>query len=389
MRKRKLLARALAAAAGALALSAVPAGAAVYEGEGAGVLPDPGVCDYPAYPLYVTFDVDLDEEVEDVRVRLRYQGPAIAEDMVAALRAPGAVAETNLFYRPRRSQGRFHASLLGPYLFTDDAEVTFWQAVDSGNPLPGAYRTVPSETHWQPTPTIDPAPTSLNEPFEGLDAQGTWTLLLYDACTGDTSVLAEAQLAINENGPQPEPKILSVDGPSGLTNDPRPTFTWESEDADRFVCSIDDGAEPHWRGCDSSSSHGADDPLPDGEYTFRVYGQQPWGLDHTPVVTRQFEVDATAPTVKIRGVKVKKRKRAARVRFNAQDAGKPAAELRVRCRVDAKPWRNCRSPFVAKRLRPGRHKVTVEATDAAGNKTKAEKRFRVPKVKKKGARKRR
>jgi hypothetical protein len=38
---------------------------------------------------------------------------------------------------------------------------------------------------------------------------------------------------------------------------------------------------------------------------------------------------------------------------------------------------------VYKRLRPGKHRITVRAIDAAGNRAQAAKRFRVPKPKRK------
>jgi hypothetical protein len=37
------------------------------------------------------------------------------------------------------------------------------------------------------------------------------------------------------------------------------------------------------------------------------------------------------------------------------------------CKLDKKPARACTSPFKVKKLEPGKHKVTVTATDAAGN----------------------
>jgi hypothetical protein len=405
LRKKALFTRALAATLGALALWAVPAGADVYQGQGVPAnIPDSGVADYPAWEtLDVTFNVDLEEEIEDVRVQLAFSALATAEQLQASLIAPDGT-RFDLFSRTTRSQGRTYTGLVGPYLFTDEAETTFWQVVNSRNALPGAYRTVPGERHDQGSPTIDPAPTSINDAFKDVNPKGTWILRMTDWAAGDQGRLEDARLAINEGDSedQPEARILSLDGPSGLTNDRKPVFTWAAEHADRFVCSIDQG-EPNWRACESATSHSTGwNELADGQYTFRVYAQQTWGVGQTEVLTREFQVDATPPTIAIKGIKAtkakqarkarkgKKRKRgakrklkgSARVRFSAQDAVTPAERLAVRCRVDAKPWRACASPLVLKGLSPGRHTIAIEATDEAGNVAQAEQRFRVAKAKK-------
>lgn len=91
-----------------------------------------------------------------------------------------------------------------------------------------------------------------------------------------------------------------------------------------------------------------------------------------------YEEDATGPTVRITKVKVKHANGSAKVKFKGTDDVTPASELRFQCKLDRKKWRKCTSPKTYKRLKPGRHKVAVRATDEAGNRGKtARKKFRV------------
>ncbi len=84
-------------------------------------------------------------------------------------------------------------------------------------------------------------------------------------------------------------------GPSGLTNDPTPTFEFHSSEAgSSFECSIDTGT-PAWGAC---SDPGADTPpsaLADGSWTFRVRATDQ-ASNTGAAATRSFEVDASVPS---------------------------------------------------------------------------------------------
>ena len=74
-------------------------------------------------------------------------------------------------------------------------------------------------------------------------------------------------------------------------------------------------------------------------------------------------VDTTPPnTIKLGGPKKRIFKPRATFRFRSNEAGS-----RFLCKLDRKPARSCRSPKTFRRLKPGKHKVTVRAIDKAGN----------------------
>ena len=79
-------------------------------------------------------------------------------------------------------------------------------------------------------------------------------------------------------------------GPSGLTNDPTPTFSLASTEAgSTFVCRFDAG---YFTACSSPFTRTS--PLADGTHTFYVKAIDAPG-NESAVVSRSFTVDATAP----------------------------------------------------------------------------------------------
>lgn len=75
--------------------------------------------------------------------------------------------------------------------------------------------------------------------------------------------------------------------------------------------------------------------------------------------------DTRKPIVKFRSKPRKKStKRKVRIRFSADE------KVTFRCKLDRAKYRTCKSPYV-KTVKPGRHKLRVYATDAAGNKSKS------------------
>jgi hypothetical protein len=105
----------------------------------------------------------------------------------------------------------------------------------------------------------------------------------------------------------PAPRNFTVDtqapnasidsGPSGPTNNARPTFAFSSPDGSAaFTCSIDTGTAD-FRDCSGAGTHQPASNLADGSYTFRVKATDPAGNSTT--ATRTFSVDTQAPGVSV------------------------------------------------------------------------------------------
>ena len=88
------------------------------------------------------------------------------------------------------------------------------------------------------------------------------------------------------------PAVTIDSGPSGLTNNPTPTFTFHSEAGASFECSIDTGT-PDFGACSGAGTHTPGAPLADDPYIFRVRASDAAG--NQAVATRGFTVNATAP----------------------------------------------------------------------------------------------
>lgn len=151
-------------------------------------------------------------------------------------------------------------------------------------------------------------------------------------------------------------------GPSGLGADSSPDFTFSSADASGFQCRTDGGA---FAACTSPHTLSG---LADGAHTFEVRATDAAGnIDATPA-SRSFEVDATAPTLKIsKGPKKTEKtkdgkKKKAKFKFTASESG-----VSFECSKDkGKDFKRCTSPYV-KKYKPGKHTFSVRAIDEAGN----------------------
>ena len=87
---------------------------------------------------------------------------------------------------------------------------------------------------------------------------------------------------------------MTIDsGPSGLTNDSTPTFTFSSEAGAGFECSIDTGT-PAFGPCSGANSHTPSSPLSDGQYTFRVRAKD--AVANASTATQNFTLDTAAPS---------------------------------------------------------------------------------------------
>jgi hypothetical protein len=87
------------------------------------------------------------------------------------------------------------------------------------------------------------------------------------------------------------------------------------------------------------------------------------GADEFTVAAPPPPPDTTPPETTIdKGPAKKTKSRKATFKFSSNEAGSS-----FECKVDSKPAKPCTSPLKLKRVKPGKHKLAVAATDAAGN----------------------
>ena len=160
------------------------------------------------------------------------------------------------------------------------------------------------------------------------------------------------------------PPSASIDsGPSGLTNDPRPTFGFSSNDAGAtFACSLDQGTAS-FGACSGARSHQPASNLADGSYTFRVKATDQAG--NSAIATRSFTVDATPPETQIGSGPAN----GATIADPTPTFGFSSSESgsRFACSVDGASFTACTSPHTTSSLADGSHTFAVRATDPAGN----------------------
>ena len=161
------------------------------------------------------------------------------------------------------------------------------------------------------------------------------------------------------------PPALQIDsGPSGLTNNPSPTFGFSSEPGASFECSIDSGT-PSFGPCSGPSSHTPAAPLSDGPHTIRVRATD--GAGNQAVVTRGFEIDTRSPATTLEGHPPPLSNSAlALFAFSGSDpSGSGIASFE--CRRDGGAWGACSSPKEYAGLADGAHSFEARAVDKAGN----------------------
>ena len=160
---------------------------------------------------------------------------------------------------------------------------------------------------------------------------------------------------------QPPPVIAA--GPDGLIAAADARFSFSGRAAAGFECRLD--AAP-WRPCASPADYAG---LPDGEHVFGVRAASPTGATELTASERRFTVDTTAPRVTTslgHGGVVSG--------LVALDAGvidaSPLTQVRwlldgrVIAGDDTAPWT---AAWDSRDVPDGRHRLEVEAVDAAGN----------------------
>ncbi len=153
------------------------------------------------------------------------------------------------------------------------------------------------------------------------------------------------------------PETVLAGGPSALTNDATPEFSFSSEPGASFECALDGSA---FAVCSSPYSTAA---LTDGAHTFAVRAIDSAGnVDPTPA-ERDFTVDTSAPETTIdSGPTGLTAETGAVLTFSATDAG-----AHFECALDGGDFASCTSSVSLEGLADGAHTFQVRASDAAGN----------------------
>ena len=157
----------------------------------------------------------------------------------------------------------------------------------------------------------------------------------------------------------PPTVTLTALGPTGPTNDSRPSFGWTTAAENARECSVDQGTI-NFGPCTSLNQHDQPSNLADGAYTFRVRVTDPAG--NTASATRDFSVDTVGPMAEVTGPK------RTGDRKPSFQVSSPEAGASVTCKLDGKPAVGCGPSFAPDRhLKFGKHKLLVTAHDTLGN----------------------
>ena len=161
-----------------------------------------------------------------------------------------------------------------------------------------------------------------------------------------------------EAGQDTTPPETTIDaGPSGLTTDSTPTFSFSSNEAgSTFECSVDGGS---FSPCSSPLTTAS---LGDGAHTFAVRATDAAeNVDLTPA-QRAFTVDTAPPNTAIdSGPSEPSTDKSPTFVFSGE------AGSRFECSIDGGAFASCTSPFTTGDLPVGKHTLAVRAIDSAGN----------------------
>ena len=166
------------------------------------------------------------------------------------------------------------------------------------------------------------------------------------------------------------PKTSITGGPSGLTSDRTPVFTFKSDTGLAFECRIDASA---FQPC---SSPVTTTPLKDGPHSFAVRARTAaFNVEVSPP-TRSFTIDTVRPDTRFTK-KAPRRffKERVKFKFASSEAG-----ARFQCKLDGRPWRSCGSTFKFG-VKRGKHTILVRSVDKAGNTDKTPARYKFKRLK--------
>ncbi len=188
-------------------------------------------------------------------------------------------------------------------------------------------------------------------PFSGL-ADGTHTFVVRATDAAGNSNLDTRMFDVLTIGPT----VAITGGPSGLTNNGSPMFTFTTTNANTIDCRMDGGT---FAACTSPFSTST---LTQGMHTFQVRVRD-LALN-TATDSRSFTVDTIPPTVTILAGPSGPTNDVSPT-FTFLTGGSPTS---TECRFDTQTFAACTSPYTAvPDLGPGNHVVEVRVTDLAGN----------------------
>jgi hypothetical protein len=173
------------------------------------------------------------------------------------------------------------------------------------------------------------------------------------ASVADLSVPAFAQGTGDTTAPETE----LDSGPSGITTNPDPTFTFYATEAGAtFECRMDAG---EWAPCTSPQSYSG---LASSVHTFEVRAKDAAGnVDESPA-SRTFTVDSIPPETQIdSGPSGSTTDASPSFEFSASELAF------FECNLDDGGFEPCVSPVSYSSLAPGSHTFEVRATDTPGN----------------------
>jgi hypothetical protein len=157
---------------------------------------------------------------------------------------------------------------------------------------------------------------------------------------------------------------VSITSGTGLTKDATPAIGFAtSSDTLAASCAIDGGA-----GTPCTSPFSPASPLADGVHTVQVTATA--AFEHSASTTGSVEVDTKKPKLKVKGPNKETGKNKAKFKIKTE------AGAKLKCKLDVKKRKKC-SKKPKFNVGEGKHKLKVEATDAAGNKAKVAYRWTV------------
>jgi hypothetical protein len=196
---------------------------------------------------------------------------------------------------------------------------------------------------------------SCQSPYSPQVADGHHTLAVsaIDQAGNRDPTPAQADFTLDTKAP-----TTSIDaGPSGLSNDPEPSFGFSANEPNvSFECRFDSA--------DFSPCSGTEQPasaLSEGEHKFSVRATDPAG-NTGPITERAFSVDTTAPETSIQGPSGTVSDSNPSFTLQSSEAGST-----FRCSLDGSAYRSCPSRYEPGPLTDGPHTLSVKATDQAGN----------------------
>jgi hypothetical protein len=232
-------------------------------------------------------------------------------------------------------------------------------------------------------PTNDATPTFTFSSEPGASFQCRFDLGSFGACSGPGNAHTPSALgegshtfyvrAVDAAGnpdPNPASQTFTVDitdpettldsGPSDPTNDPTPTFSFDSSEAgSSFQCKVDSAS---YAPCSSPKTTST---LGSGSHTFYVFATDQAGNDDPTPASQSFTVDTMAPDTTITdGPMGKTLDTTPTFSFSSE----PGASFQ--CRIDSGSFGACSGPgdaHTSGALADGSHTFYVRAVDAAGN----------------------